>query len=221
MNLRLSRAEQNERNRALLLAAALHVFLARGYHAATLEQIADEAGFSKGVVYSRFDSKADMFMALLTDRIAARAAENAAAVAALRDSGDLAALTELAWRAERRTPGWRLLVTEFRVHAARDPELSRRYAAAHARTVDGVASAIASAAERTGHALALPARQLAELVLAIETGISLEQLANPDAIGLPDLPFVVGQLGRLFDGWPASGAARSTLSSTVQELRQS
>ena len=43
MSSRLSRAEQNDRNRALLLAAARRVFLARGYYAATLEQIADMA----------------------------------------------------------------------------------------------------------------------------------------------------------------------------------
>ena len=77
MSPRLSRAEQNDRNRALLLAAARRVFLERGYYAATLEQIADEAGFSKGAVYSRFASKADMFLALLEDRIAERAAQNA------------------------------------------------------------------------------------------------------------------------------------------------
>ena len=47
---RLTRAEQNERNRALVLEAARRVFLARGYHAATVEEIADEAGFSRGVV---------------------------------------------------------------------------------------------------------------------------------------------------------------------------
>src|ERR1700722_7180940 len=121
---RLSRAQQNDRNRALLLAAALRVFLARGYHAATLEQIADEAGFSKGAVYSRFGSKADMFLALLTDRIAVRAAQNASAVAELASSGTVAGMIELAWQAERATPGWRLLVTEFRVLAARDPALN-------------------------------------------------------------------------------------------------
>jgi len=212
MSPRLSRAEQNDRNRGLLLAAALRVFLARGYHAATLEQIADEAGFSKGVVYSRFDSKADMFLALLTDRIAERAAQNAAAVRQLARSAEPAVLIDLAQQAERATPGWRLLVTEFRVHAARDPELSRRYAAAHARTVDGLASVLASLAERNGRALALPARQMAELVLAIETGIALEQLANPEAVDLPQLPSVLGQLATLLAGSRASGE--------VQELRQ-
>src|SRR5208282_6407649 len=205
MSPRLSRAEQNGRNRALLLAAALRVFLARGYHAATLEQIADEAGFSKGVVYSRFDSKADMFLALLTDRIAERAAQNAAAAGQLARSGDMAALLALAWQAERAAPGWRLLVTEFWVHAARDPELSRRYAATHARTVNGIGGVLASIAERNGHALAVPARQLAELLLAIETGLALEQLASPDAVSLPQLPSVLGELAAMHAGSPASG----------------
>lgn len=213
MRSRLSRAEQNDRNRALLLAAALRVFLTRGYHAATLEQIADEAGFSKGVVYSRFDSKADMFLALLTDRIAERAAQNASAAGRLVQSGELTVLLELARQAELATPGWRLLVTEFRAHAARDPDLSRRYAAAHAGTVDGLASAIAAVAEQNCVALAVPARQLAELVLAIETGVALEQLANPQAIALPQLPGAVGQLAMLL--------ARSPTASEIPELRRS
>ena len=164
MSPRLSRAEQNDRNRALLLSAALRVFLARGYHAASLELIADEAGFSKGAVYSRFESKADMFLALLTDRIAARAAQNAAAAAELASSGTVAGLIELASQAERATPGWRLLVTEFRVLAARDPELNRRYAAAHATTIDGIVSVLSAMAERDGVSLTVPARQLAELL---------------------------------------------------------
>ena len=73
MSPRLTRAEQAGRNRALVLGAARRVFLARGYHGATLEQIADEAGFSKGVVFSKFRGKADLFLALLEDRIDVRA----------------------------------------------------------------------------------------------------------------------------------------------------
>jgi AcrR family transcriptional regulator len=195
MSSRLSRAEQNDRNRALLLAAARRVFLARGYYAATLEQIADEAGFSKGVVYSRFASKADMFLALLDDRITERAAQNADLARQLAGSGNFAAVAELAQRAERGAPGWRLLVTEFRVHAARDPELNRRYAALHARTVDGIAEILAAMSEGGPGSLPLPPRQLAELVLALETGAALEQLANPDALGGPALP-VLDRLSR-------------------------
>jgi AcrR family transcriptional regulator len=52
MATRLSRPEQVQRNRGLVLEAARRVFLERGYAGATLDAIADEAGFSKGVVYS-------------------------------------------------------------------------------------------------------------------------------------------------------------------------
>jgi AcrR family transcriptional regulator len=188
MSPRLSRAEQNDRNRALLLDAACRVFLARGYYAATLEQIADEAGFSKGAVYSRFASKADMFLALLEDRIAERAAQNAGLARQLAGSGNFAAVLDLAQRAERAAPGWRLLVTEFRIYAARDPELNRRYAALHARTVDGVAAIMASISAGGAEGLPFLPRQLAELVLAIETGVALEQLVSPDALGGPGMP---------------------------------
>ncbi len=190
MSPRLSRDEQNDRNRALLFAAARRVFLARGYHAATLEQIADEPWFSKGVVYSRFTSKADMFLALLEDRIAERAAQNAVLARDLAGSGDFAAPLDLAQRAERAAPGWRLLVTEFRIHAARDPELNRRYAALHARTVAGIAQMLASISEQGAEGLPFPPRQLAELVLAIETGLALELEAASDALGGPDLPVI-------------------------------
>jgi AcrR family transcriptional regulator len=199
MSPRLSRAEQNDRNRALLLAAARRVFLERGYYAATLDQIADEAGFSKGAVYSRFASKADMFLALLEDRIAERAAQNVRLAGEVAGTGNFAALLDLAERAERGAPGWRLLVTEFRVHAARDPELNRRYAALHAQAVDGVAHIFAEVSKEDARDLPLPPRQLAELWLTIETGRALEQIADPDAFGGPGLP-VLYRLGDWFTG---------------------
>src|SRR5262245_12246383 len=118
---RLGREAQVERNRRLLLAAARRVFLARGYHGATLEAIAVEAGFSKGVVYSQFESKADLFLALLDERIGERAAENAKVV---REAGGgaaaVAALCALGRRRARKETDWNLLLFEFRAQAARD-----------------------------------------------------------------------------------------------------
>ena len=181
---RLTRSEQAGRNRALVLDAARRVFLARGYHGATLEQIADEAGFSKGVVYSQFDSKADLFLALLEARISERAAENARLAVSLpaSEQGLLALVDHLA-RGDQATPGWLLLVIEFRVHAARDAELSRRYAAAHARTVEALAGVLAEVFARDGQALAAEPRRLAGLLLAFSAGAALEQAADPAALG--------------------------------------
>jgi AcrR family transcriptional regulator len=192
---RLSRAEQVERNRALVLDAARRVFLARGYHGATLEQIAEEAGFSKGVMYSQFDSKADLFLALLEARISERAAENARMAGSLRE-GDLLPLIDHLARGDQATPGWLLLVIEFRVHAARDAELSRRYAQAHARTVEALAGVLATVSARDGQGRAVAPRRLAELLLAFSAGATLEQAADPAALGGRQ---VAAQLARLVE----------------------
>jgi len=76
----------------------------------------------------------------------------------------------------------------FRIHAARDPELNRRYAALHARTVDGIAEVLTSISKQGAEGLPFPPPQLAELVLAIEAGVALEQPAGPDALGGPGAP---------------------------------
>lgn len=195
MSPRLTRAERAGRNRALVLAAARRVFLARGYHGATLEQIADEAGFSKGVVYSQFQGKADLFLALLEDRIEERAGENARLA---RDAagGGLTGLLDHLIQVDQGTRDWLLLVIEFRVHAARDPGLNGRYAAAHARTVESLAATLTVVAGQAGGQLSVPPRQLAELLLALSTGGALEQAASPGAV---ESPHIVAMLGRLLE----------------------
>jgi AcrR family transcriptional regulator len=177
---RLNRAEQNERNRALVLAAARQVFLARGYHAATLDEIADEAGFSRGVVQSRFGNKADLFLALLEERITERAAENKRLAEGRSGAAGTHVLREHAVRRNRAELDWGLLLIEFRVHAARDPDLSRRYAALHARTRQALAEVITELYRRAGQPPPFPPAEMAQMILAIEAGIRLEQAAEPE-----------------------------------------
>jgi AcrR family transcriptional regulator len=58
--------------RAQLLDAALEVFVAQGYHAAALDEIAERAGVTKPVLYRHFPGKLDLYLALLqqaADRI--------------------------------------------------------------------------------------------------------------------------------------------------------
>jgi hypothetical protein len=70
--------------------------------------------------------------------------------------------------------------------------------------VDAVAGILAAMADRDGISLAVPARRVAELLLAIETGIALEQLASPDAIDIPQAAAVVCQLAELLAPAPAT-----------------
>jgi AcrR family transcriptional regulator len=197
MSPRLSRTEQTDRNRALLLASARKVFLTRGYHGASVDQIADAAGFSTGVVYSQFGGKADLFLALLEARISERAAGNAEAAEGLAGDAGLARLLEHAASVDRAEPEWGLLVIEFRVHAARDPELGRRYAAAHQRTLAGMERAVTGLYQRAYQPPPLPAAALARLLVAVGAGARLEQAADPD---LSPAALLAGLLGRLITG---------------------
>ena len=204
MSPRLNRAEQSERNRALLLAAARRVFLERGYHGASVDQIADAAGFSTGVVYSQFGGKADLFLALLEARISERAAGNAQAAEGLAGDEGIARLLEHAASVERAEPEWGLLVIEFRVHAARDPQLGLRYAAAHQRILTGMEQAVTGLYQRAGQPPPLPPADLARLLVAVGVGARLEQAAEP---GSSPATLLAGQLARLIAGRPATSVS--------------
>lgn len=182
MRKRRTRAEQVEANRAAVLVAAKQVFLARGYSGATLEAIADEAGFSKGVVYSQFEGKADLFLALLEDRIEERAADNERLVADAVGPAGVMSLLENFERDSRTEAGWARVLVEFRAAAMRDPELNRRYAERHARTVERLAQLLGELHGRAGLEPNIPPRILAEFILAFGSGLALERAADPSAL---------------------------------------
>jgi AcrR family transcriptional regulator len=185
MRTRLSRGEQVARNRELVLAAARRVFLAHGYASATLDAIAEEAGFSKGVVYSQFESKADMFLALLEARIDERAEQNERLAERLDGRELAAAVPELGRSLQRAEPEWTQLVLEFRLHAARVPELRRRYAQLHERTIMRLAAVFARVHEQAGSTPRYPPEVLARLALAVSVGRFLERLSDSTTIDLP------------------------------------
>jgi AcrR family transcriptional regulator len=191
---RLRRSEQVERNGRLVLEAARRVFLKKGYAGASLEVIADEAGFSKGVVYSQFKCKADLFFALLDERITERARQNEKLLGDLAGLRGIEAMIELAAQLSRAEPAWSLLVIEFRVQAARDPVLNERYRAAHERTAAHLAETLASFHQRAGIEPAFSERAMAELVLAIGVGIQLEHSNNPAALADVDMPQVISAM---------------------------
>ena len=126
----MRRIEKTEDTRRKLLAAARRVFLRLGFHNSSLDQVAEEAGFTKGVVYSRFASKADLFLAILEERIDQRIVEMRTAVAALEGLLAVATVLSRQWDERlRQDEQWSLLLIEFRLHAARNPALNQRYAA--------------------------------------------------------------------------------------------
>jgi AcrR family transcriptional regulator len=188
---RLTRPQQVERNRELLLDAARAVFTESGYARATLEAIAERAGFSKGVVYSQFASKADLFFALLERRIAERAEQNRTVTEGLAAEDVAGAFLGIAERDATADPAWQQVLIEFRAQAARDPQLNERYALLHERTLEQLAAMLAGVYQRSEIEPPAAPRTLAEFVLAFGNGLTLERSALPNALPTPDVVAIV------------------------------
>jgi AcrR family transcriptional regulator len=180
---RLTRAERSAHTRAELMDSARRLFLHRGFHAASLELVAEEAGFTIGAVYSRFGSKADLFLAILDERIdqlVAEVAEVAADAQPVAAHAELLAGRRMALLERERE--WFPLVVEFWSHAARDERLRREFGARHERLVAAYAGLIEADYSRLGLALPLAPEVLARAVVAMGNGVALERLADPDRV---------------------------------------
>ena len=171
---RLTRAERSAQTRGELLAAAQRRFFEAGYHATTLDEVADDAGYTKGAVYSTFGSKAELFLALFGDIVDRRLAATRAIIE--EHPGTEASLQALAAQpADERNARFVLLSIEFWVHAAREPALlgaiSERYR--RFRT---------SLAELAPADSPLDPQRWALVTLALSNGFALERLIDPDGV---------------------------------------
>jgi AcrR family transcriptional regulator len=72
--------------RRQLLGAARDVFVAQGYHAAAMDEIAERAGVSKPVLYQHFPGKLDLYLALLDESVAELVGAVSAALASTTDN---------------------------------------------------------------------------------------------------------------------------------------
>jgi AcrR family transcriptional regulator len=106
---------RKDERRAQLLRAAAHAFLAGGYAATSLDDVAAEAGVTKMIIYRHFDSKRDLYHAVLLDtrqRIRDR-------IGPPEQFGDRT-VSDLALAASEDPDGFRLLYR----HASREPEFA-------------------------------------------------------------------------------------------------
>jgi len=172
---RLTRAERSAQTRGELLDAAQRRFFEAGYHATTIDDIADDAGYTKGAVYSTFGSKAAMFLALFDDIVDRRLAATRAIVDRGHSSSD-ASLQALAEQpVEERNARFLLLSIEFWVHAAREPALLAAFSERYRRLRT-------SLAELAPPATALEPERWALVTLALSNGFALERLIDPDGV---------------------------------------
>jgi AcrR family transcriptional regulator len=196
---RLTRAEKKAETRRRLLEAAGHVFIERGFQGASVEAICAEAGFTRGAFYSNFESKEEMFVELLQER----AYEGYRQL--LRDiPTDLSPIEKLRFGAhalERRyadeNQAWLFeLWLECLAHAARHPE----FRSLAATFWSGTRAMNAGAMEADGPPLPIEAKHLATAMTALDIGLAVQHLVDPDEVPLELYPRLYELLfGPLFE----------------------
>jgi AcrR family transcriptional regulator len=183
------RDEQKALTRRRLIDAGEAVFARSGYHGASVEEIAREAGASTGALYSNFAGKEDLFLALFEERVAADvrdysqiAAEGATVEEQARGPADH-------WmEILRERPDYFPLFIEFWAYAIREPRLQKRLASQFVALRSSSARLALEGAAQQGVSLSAEAGELVGILInALGNGLALEKLADPDAV--PDSLF--------------------------------
>lgn len=180
---RLTRKQRQEHTRRCLLEAAGRVFARRGLAQASVDEVAADAGFTKGAVYANFGSKEELFLEMLDVRFGRRLVDMERAMS----TGEP---PEVQARAAGRDfidfmnsdPDWKRLFFEAALHASRDEgfrvKLQEHYAGMRARMAD----LLRARSEAGGFDPGVPFDQLATMIFAMANGIGFEQFVEPDAV---------------------------------------
>ena len=197
----LTPERRRQQTREYLIEAAAHVFAERGFHGASLDQVAAAAGFTKGAVYSNFKNKEDLFLALLeANRDREMDALYATLEASDSNSTPEAQLPQFVSLVRDQTTelgaNWDVLYTEFALYAMRNPAAREKLAEFDALSIAKVADLIDEARTSEGFEPLEQPEHVARIIVALFRGISVMRALNADAVDELFLETTMGFLAR-------------------------
>ena len=186
--------------RRRLLDAALQVFAEQGFASASLDQVAEAAGLTKGAIYSNFAGKDDLFFAMMKDQVTKRietvrtalgaSSPGADGEQARRDIGRL--LTE-AFTQQRE---WQLVFLDFWQRAVRDDDVRTQFVAHRRALRAAIAESVEQNLGRSPVLGQFTVDDVITLVLALSNGLAIEQYADPGLVSDDLFGRVLAQLSR-------------------------
>jgi len=172
---RLTRRESRLETRTRLLESATQLFARGGYEGASVDLIAESAGYSKGAFYSNFKSKEAIFLELLD--VHKRREIDALAQLLAQDvpASELVSLIRNSESSRVSDFDFGLLSAEFQLQACRDKTFAKTYAKLHRTHVDTMAGLITKLFVKLDRTPPSEPRDLAEIIMALTTGLSLQR----------------------------------------------
>jgi len=184
--------------RELIAAAAERAFVRHGFHAATMQQVAEEAGMSAGNLYRYFPSKEALVegICILDQR------ERTAAFTALAASDDILGVLEtmLAEHVLNKPRHKMLMVLEIGAEAARNPRIAAMSHAIDVEVLEGLAHLIDAAKANGQAAAALDSRLAAKLMFTFVTGLMRRRALDADFDVAAAAAMTMGLIRALFAG---------------------
>lgn len=180
---RLTRAERKAETRSALLEAAATVFARRGMQQASIDEVAEHAGYTKGAVYAHFESKEELFLAMLDDRFARHAEEIDDLLASDAEPEDQARMGAANFiDLISSDPEWERLFFEFSAYAARNENFRRELVARRRQLQERMAELFWRRAEELGVEPPFPMEEIARMTFAMADGIALQKLLDPESV---------------------------------------
>ena len=175
---RLSRKESRLETRTKLLDSAAQLFARGGYAGASVDLIAESAGYSKGAFYSNFDSKEAIFLELL-DLHKRREIEALAQLLA-RDipAQEIVRLIRNSESGDVTDFDYRVLSAEFQLQACRDKTFAKTYAKLHRTHVETMAGLVAKLFAKLNRTPPVAPGELADIIMALTTGLTLQRTST-------------------------------------------
>ena len=186
--------------RRRLLDAALEVFAEQGFASASLDQVAEAAGLTKGAIYSNFASKDDLFFAMMKDQVMKRieAVRTALAASSPGTDGqqaryDIGRLLTEAFTQQRE---WQLVFLDFWRRAVQDDAVRAQFVAQRRVLRDAIAGRVEQVVGRAPALGGLTVADIVTVVLALSNGLAIEQYADPEVVSDDLFGRVLAQLAR-------------------------
>jgi len=175
----LTRREKQQRTRRCLLHAAAQVFSKEGLEGASVEQVAQTAGYTKGAFYANFKSKEELFLVMLDERFAhelERLDRMLAGTHEPLEEAQAAAADFIRFASEE---NWPRLYFQFVAHAARDEEFRQELATRMGAMRGRLAELFKRWIERLNEIAPIPQEQIAAMMCFMADGFLVDRMIEP------------------------------------------
>ncbi|MFK3938048.1 TetR/AcrR family transcriptional regulator [Alkalihalobacillus sp. NPDC078783] len=170
---RRTHEERKVETRKMLLNAAAEIFAQLGFHGASVDKIAEYAGYSKGAVYANFNSKEELFLALLEEKMKRDVDTIHQAMKQQQSVDQFIEKIDYYFDLERQTNRvWSILNMEFLLYAMRQESVREKWTAMIVDSVEQISDGIEKMMEPDNHMKIQSSEELAWTILSLGNGMA-------------------------------------------------